>query len=185
MFLISKCRGDWDLGLCTTSVLALEERMRDGKIREKNVFQRRKNRSLPLRCGSPSASSEVVHRPRSQSPLHFDIRNIWISGPRPSFNGDSMPCLIVQLLVPRPKKPYNSSTSTPKHQRKTWHLRLDCDICSKLTNTSGAYTAGFWNSSLHPTKMECCVMLVIDKGPNKGLLFDPNTVSNLGHPVGF
>ena len=34
MFRISKCRGDWDLGLCTTSVLALGERMRDGKIRE-------------------------------------------------------------------------------------------------------------------------------------------------------
>jgi len=33
--------------------------------------------------------------------------------------------------------------------------------------------------------MECCAMIVIDKGPNKGLLFDPNTGSNLGHPVGF
>jgi len=29
----------------------------------------------PLRIGFPSASTEVVHRPRSQSPLHFDIRN--------------------------------------------------------------------------------------------------------------
>jgi len=28
-------------------------------------------------------------------------------------------------------------------------------------------------------------MIVIDKYPNKGLLFDPNTGSNLGHPVGF
>jgi len=28
-------------------------------------------------------------------------------------------------------------------------------------------------------------MLVIDKGPNKGFLFDPNKGSNLGHPVGF
>jgi len=28
-------------------------------------------------------------------------------------------------------------------------------------------------------------MIVIDKGPNKGILFDPNTGSNLGHPVGF
>jgi len=27
-------------------------------------------------------------------------------------------------------------------------------------------------------------MIVIDKGPNKGLLFDPNTGLNLGHPVG-
>jgi len=52
MFLISKCRGDWDLGLCTTSVLALGEQMRNGKIRKKNVFRRRKNRILPLRFGS-------------------------------------------------------------------------------------------------------------------------------------
>ena len=28
-------------------------------------------------------------------------------------------------------------------------------------------------------------MIIIDKGPNKGLLFEPNTGSNLGHPVGF
>jgi len=28
-------------------------------------------------------------------------------------------------------------------------------------------------------------MLVINKDPNKGLLFDPNKGSNLEHPVGF
>ena len=28
-------------------------------------------------------------------------------------------------------------------------------------------------------------MIIIDKGPNKGLLLEPNTGSNLGHPVGF
>ena len=76
MFLLSKCRGDWDLGLCTTSGLALGEPQRNGKIR----FFLRQNtffpRILPLRCGSPNASTEVVHRPRSRSPLHFDIRNI-------------------------------------------------------------------------------------------------------------
>ena len=33
MFLISKCSGDRDLGLCTTSVLALGEPQRNGKIR--------------------------------------------------------------------------------------------------------------------------------------------------------
>jgi len=76
MFLISKCRRDRDLGLCPTSVLALGEPQRNGKIRKKNVFWRKKNRILPLRCGSLSASTEVVHSPRSQSPLHFDIRNI-------------------------------------------------------------------------------------------------------------
>ena len=40
------------------------------------MFQRRKNRILPLCCGSPNASPEVLHRPRSQSPLHFDTKNI-------------------------------------------------------------------------------------------------------------
>jgi len=43
------------------------------RFRKKNVFRRRKTRILPLRCGSPYASPEVAHRPRSQSPLHFDI----------------------------------------------------------------------------------------------------------------
>jgi len=33
MFLISKCRGDWDLGVCTSSVLALREPQCNGKIR--------------------------------------------------------------------------------------------------------------------------------------------------------
>jgi len=76
MFLITKCIGDRDLGLCTTSILAFGEPQRNGDFRKKNVFRCRKNRNLPLRCGSPNASIEVVHRPRSQSPLHFDIGNI-------------------------------------------------------------------------------------------------------------
>ena len=41
MFPISKCRGDQDLGLCTTSVLAFEEPQRNGKIRfflRRNTF---------------------------------------------------------------------------------------------------------------------------------------------------
>jgi len=44
--------------------------------REKNMFGCRKNQMLPLRCGSRNASPAVVHRPRSWSLLHFDIRNI-------------------------------------------------------------------------------------------------------------
>ena len=76
MLLISKCRGDPDLGLCTTSVLAFGQPQRNGKIRKKNVFWHRKNRILPLCCGCPNASTEVVHSPRPQSPLHFDIRNM-------------------------------------------------------------------------------------------------------------
>ena len=76
MFLISKCRGDQDLGLCTTPVLAFGERSAMAKSEEKNVFWRRENRILPLRCGSSNASTDVEHIPRSRSPLHFDIRNI-------------------------------------------------------------------------------------------------------------
>ena len=76
VFLISKFTRDWDLGLCTILGLALEEPKRNGKIR---FFLRRNTFSpqiLPLRFGSSSASPEVVHRPRSKSPLHFDFRNI-------------------------------------------------------------------------------------------------------------
>jgi len=52
MFLISKCRGDRDLCLCTTSGLAFGEPMRSGVFRGKNVFRHRKNRVLLLRCGT-------------------------------------------------------------------------------------------------------------------------------------
>jgi len=38
MFLISKCRGDPDLGLSTTSVLAFEEPQRNGDFRKKTCF---------------------------------------------------------------------------------------------------------------------------------------------------
>jgi len=48
MFLISKCRGDWDLGLCTTSGLAFGEPQRSGDFWKKNVFRRRKNRNVSL-----------------------------------------------------------------------------------------------------------------------------------------
>ena len=75
MFRISKCRGDWDLSLCTTSVLAFGEPRWNGKPQ---FFLRRNTfffPDTPLRIGSRNASTEVVHRLRSKSPLHFDIRN--------------------------------------------------------------------------------------------------------------
>ena len=46
MFQISKCRGDWDLGLSTISGLAFGEPMRSGDFRIKHVFRCRKNRIL-------------------------------------------------------------------------------------------------------------------------------------------
>jgi len=76
MFLISKCRGDQDLGMYTTSVLAFRELMHSGDLRGKNMFRRRTNRILSLDCGSSNTSTEVVYISRSLSPLHFDIRNI-------------------------------------------------------------------------------------------------------------
>jgi len=76
MFLKSKCRGDWDLGLCTFWVFAFGEPLCNGKfqffLRAKHVFSRRSS----LRSGSVFASTQKVHRPRPQSPLHFDIKNI-------------------------------------------------------------------------------------------------------------
>jgi len=75
-FLISKCRGDRDLSLCPFWVLAFINQLSDGKIRfflrAKRVFFRR----LLLLSGSLFASTQKVHRPRSQSPLQSDIRNL-------------------------------------------------------------------------------------------------------------
>jgi len=76
MFQISKCRREWDLSLCTFCVLAFGEPQCNGKIwffLRRNTFFFRKS---PRRCSSPNASTEVVHRPRSQCLAHFDIRNI-------------------------------------------------------------------------------------------------------------
>ena len=76
MFLMSKCRGDWELGLCTFWVFAKRRPLHNGDFHTKTSFARRQNRNLALHSGSLFASTEVVHRPRSQSPLHFEIRNI-------------------------------------------------------------------------------------------------------------
>ena len=74
--LMSKCRGDCDLGLCTFWVLAFINLLSNGKIwfflRAKRVFFRN---SLFL-SGSPFASIRKVHRPRSQSPLQSDIKDL-------------------------------------------------------------------------------------------------------------
>jgi len=57
-----------------------------------------------------------------------------------------------------------------KHMLKNCaHDRMSVGKAAKRSN-SGA-TAKKTTFSLHPTKMECC----IDKDPNEGLLFEPNT----------
>jgi len=67
MFLASKCRGVWDLGLCTFWVLAKRKPLRNAKfrcfLRAKHIFFLKS----PLCSGSLFASTQKVHRPRSQS----------------------------------------------------------------------------------------------------------------------
>ena len=46
------------------------------KFWKKTCFARRKNRNMALRSAFVFASNQKVHRPRFQSPLHFDVRNI-------------------------------------------------------------------------------------------------------------
>jgi len=77
MFLISKCKWELDLGLCTSSVLAKRMPQRGGEFRLNQRVWPQICRTLPVRGGILFASTEVVHRPRSNSSLHFDIRNIW------------------------------------------------------------------------------------------------------------
>jgi len=74
---MSKCRGELDLGLCMTSVLANRMPLRSADFRFLNVFGCRIRRKSTLRSGFLFASIEVMHRPRSDSPLHFDTRNIY------------------------------------------------------------------------------------------------------------
>jgi len=74
MLLILKCREESGLGLCMTSVLAKRMPLRSADFRRilrPNAF---KNRKSALRSGILFASTEVMHRPRSDSPLHLDIR---------------------------------------------------------------------------------------------------------------
>jgi len=71
--LVSKFRGESNLGRCTTSVLANTMPPRIGKkIADKHV--------LKAEVATPHwhsfASTKIVHRSRLDSSLHFDIRNI-------------------------------------------------------------------------------------------------------------
>ena len=76
VFFISKCRVGSDLGLCTSSVLSKRMTLRSADFQFKNVFGRRIRWKLALRSGILFENTELMHRPRSDSPLHFDINNI-------------------------------------------------------------------------------------------------------------
>ena len=51
MFLIWKCRGNWDLRLCSCWELAKRETLRNGDFRKKTCFAHRTHRNLALRSG--------------------------------------------------------------------------------------------------------------------------------------
>jgi len=77
MFLTPKCRTESNLGLCTTSGLAKRMRLRGSIFRLKNLFGRKFFRQSVLRSGILFASLEIVHRPESDCPLHFDSQNLY------------------------------------------------------------------------------------------------------------
>jgi len=47
------------------------------RVSIENVFRRKICQILPMHRGIRFASTELVHRPRSDSPLHSDVGNIW------------------------------------------------------------------------------------------------------------
>jgi len=79
MFLIPKSRGDWDLDWCTFWVLVERELLRNAKfwlfLWAKHVFFRK----LSLCSGSLFASTQKVHRHRSQCPLHFGVGRLTVT----------------------------------------------------------------------------------------------------------
>ena len=76
VFLMSKCRGVSDLGLCTFLVITKRMQLRSGDFRFKNTFYRIICRKLPLHNRTLFVSAGKVYKPRPDSPLHFDILDI-------------------------------------------------------------------------------------------------------------
>ena len=77
VFIIPKGRGQSDLGLCMTSVFAKRMQLHSADFRRilrPNTFL---NRKSSLCRGILFASTKVMHRPRSDSPLHFEIKNTY------------------------------------------------------------------------------------------------------------
>jgi len=70
MFLISKCRGESDLGLCMTSGFAKRMPLRKADFRFLNAFGRKIHRKSALRSGILFANPKVMHRPGSDFPPH-------------------------------------------------------------------------------------------------------------------
>ena len=77
VFFKSKCRGKSDLGLCMSLVVAKRMRLRSANFRFKNMFDRRICQKSALRSRIFFESIEFMHRPRSDSFLHFEIKNTY------------------------------------------------------------------------------------------------------------
>jgi len=77
MFSILKCREEPDLGLCMNLLFAKRMPLRSVDFRLKTVLGRRIRRKSALRSGIFFASTELMHRPGSDSSLPFDIKNIY------------------------------------------------------------------------------------------------------------
>jgi len=87
MFLMSKCRGDRDLGLCTLWVLAKKEPLRNVDWQKKKCFARRKNRNLTLRSVFSQVPKKCIDLDLGPNFYHFVISIF--EGRRRSVNIDS------------------------------------------------------------------------------------------------
>ena len=76
-FLISDCRGDSDLGLCTSWHLAKKMPLRSGRICFQQANRRNSEPIRPLRSGIFFARCQDVHRRQACSALQIDIRNLY------------------------------------------------------------------------------------------------------------
>jgi len=77
VFSMSKFRGESDLGLCMSWVRAKRMRLRSADFRFKNVFGRRIRWKSALRSRILFARTKLMHGPRSNSSLYFDIKNTY------------------------------------------------------------------------------------------------------------
>jgi len=98
MSLISKCRRESDLGLCMMSGLAKSMPLHSGKFQwnlRPNTFL---NQKSPLRSRTLVASPKVMHRLRSDCPLHFNIDWEYIA----NSHGEKTKMLALVVCFPQP-----------------------------------------------------------------------------------
>ena len=77
MVLILKHQGEWDLGLFIFPVLAKIMRVRGGNFWLENAIGREIRRNMALHSASLLTRTCKVHKPRSFSALHFEMKNIY------------------------------------------------------------------------------------------------------------